>query len=249
MTTDSTPSELADQLLSLLDRAIVCFDVDGVLSPIVEHAENAALLPGIHDALQSLTKRTEVAILSGRSLDSLQRLFAFPSEVHVIGSHGLERRGAGPMDLDRTETARFRVLEQIGRRAVTSAGNGAWLEQKPASVAVHTRSADPATARPAVDRARQEAGAVEGAVVKGGHEVLELLTRSASKGEALLDLAHRLARSPVIFLGDDLTDEDAFRLMGDDDVSIRVGGGETAARHRLPGPEAVRELIDLLVNG
>ena len=100
-----------------------------------------------------------------------------------------------------------------------------------------------------MDRARQEAGAVAGAVVKGGHEVLELLARSASKGEALLDLAVRLGRSPLVFLGDDLTDEDAFRMMGDDDVSIRVGVGETAARHRLSGPEAVRELIDLLVDG
>ena len=246
MTTDSTPSELAGHLRPVLDRAIVCFDVDGVLAPIVEHADDATLLDGVRDALRSLSQRSAVAILSGRSLDSLQRLFDFPAELHVIGSHGLEERGTGPMDLDEAEATRFRALEDIGRRAVERAGEGAWLERKPASVVVHTRAADPGLAGPAVQQAGQEAGGVDGAVVKGGHQVLELLARSASKGEALVGLAGRLHRSPVIYLGDDLTDEDAFRMMGSDDFSIRIGQGDTAARFRLADPQAVRELLGLL---
>ena len=240
------PDELADELRPLLDRALLGFDVDGVLAPIVTHAADARLTPGVHAALDELARRTDVAILSGRSLGDLERLFSFPAGVHVIGSHGLEVRGLDAVALDADEQYTFDQLELLGRKAVDVAGDGAWLEYKPASVVVHTRTADPARARPAVDALARLARMVDGAQVKPGHEVVELLARSASKGQALLALAHRLARSPLVFLGDDVTDEDAFALMADDDISVRVGDGSTVARYRLAGPEAVARLLVLL---
>lgn len=241
-----TASELAEQLASMLERALVAFDVDGVLAPIVEHADDAQLSPGVHQALERLTARTEVAILSGRSLADLERLFGFPGGVHVVGSHGLEIRGDDGVVLDPAEQDTFEQLELLGRKAVEAAGDGAWLEYKPASVVVHTRSADPSLAAAAIDAVTRLAGMVDGAQVKPGHHVLELLARSASKGEALLSLARRLDRSPIVFLGDDVTDEDAFALMDRDDVSVRVGEGDTVARYRLAGPEAVVDLLDRL---
>lgn len=238
-----TPGELAERLAPTLDRALVAFDVDGVLAPIVEHADDARLSPGVRDGLGRLATRTEVAILSGRSLADLERLFDFPDGVHVIGSHGLEIRGDDDVVLDPDEAHTLEQLQVLGRKTVEAAGDGAWLEQKPASVVVHTRSADPSLAGPAIEAVTRLAGMVEGAQVKPGHQVLELLARSASKGEALLDLARRIGRSPIVFLGDDVTDEDAFALMSHDDISVRVGGGDTAARYRITGPEAVVELL------
>ena len=247
MTRDVEPTELAELLRPVLPSALVGFDVDGVLAPIVEHADDARLLDGTNQRLTGLAARTEVAIVSGRSLDSLERLFGFPAGLHVVGSHGLELRDAPPMELDDAERATLEQLEILGTRAVNAAGDGAWLEYKPASVVLHTRSADAARAAAAVDALTNLARSVPRAQVKEGHEVVELLARSASKGEALVALADRLGRSPLVFLGDDVTDEDAFALMADDDISVRVGPGDTAAGYRLADPDAVAAFTDALV--
>jgi trehalose 6-phosphate phosphatase len=249
MTSGAIPidaDELADRLGPLLDRALLGFDVDGVLAPIVHHADDARLAPGVHGAITRLAGRTDVAILSGRSLGDLERLFAFPARVHVIGSHGLEIRGADGVALDADEQRTFDQLELLGRKTVEAAGDGAWLEYKPASVVVHTRAADPELAQAAVDTVTRLAAMIDGAQTKPGHHVLELLARSASKGEALLALAHRLGRSPLVFFGDDVTDEEAFALMGEDDISVRVGDGATVARYRLGGPDDVVSLLERL---
>jgi trehalose-phosphatase len=239
-------NELADIIGPLLPTALLGFDVDGVLAPLVEHADDSVLTDGVADALEHLTARTEVAILSGRALASLERLFRFPDGAHVIGSHGLEERNTPPLELDHDERYTFEQLEIIGTKAVEAAGAGAWLEYKPASVVLHTRSADPELGAPAVEAVTRLAGMIDGAQVKTGHEVVELLARSTSKGTALLELAERLGRAPIIYLGDDVTDEEAFVVMGPDDVSVRVGPGATAARHRLGSPADVAELLDRL---
>lgn len=111
---------------------------------------------------------------------------------------------------------------------------------------LHTRTSDPGRSGPAVEAVTRLAGVIDGAQVKPGSDVVELLARRASKGDALLDLARRLQRSPVVYLGDDVTDEDAFRLMTAGDVSVRVGPGETAARYRLDGPDAVADFLTAL---
>jgi trehalose-phosphatase len=238
--------ELADRLRPLFDRALIGFDVDGVLAPLVQHAADARLSPGVHASLARLAERTAVAIVSGRSLDDLERLFAFPPAAHVIGSHGLEARGGDGVALDQDEQDTLDQLERLGRKAVEAAGDGAWLEYKPASVVLHTRAADQALAGRAVEAVTRFAASVDGAQIKPGHQVVELLARSASKGESLVALAHRLGRAPLVFLGDDVTDEDAFALMGPDDLSVRVGPGATIARYRLDGPDDVAVLLEQL---
>jgi trehalose-phosphatase len=240
------PAELADRVRPLLDRALLAFDVDGVLAPIVEHADQAVLSPGVDDLLRRLAERTEVVILSGRSLASLESRFGFPETLHVIGSHGLEARGEEPLRLDPSEAECYRQLEELALAAVRAAGAGAWLEHKPTSLVVHTRSADSTIAEPARQALVRQAAEIEGARVKAGHEVIELLARPSSKGEALLKVAGERGRAPIVFLGDDLTDEEAFAMMGDADIAVRVGPGETVADVRLAGPEQVVELLRLL---
>lgn len=240
------PGDLADLVRPLLDRGLVAFDVDGVLAPIVEHADDAVLSPGVDGLLRQLAERTEVVILSGRSLASLETMFGFPDTLHVIGSHGLEARGDEPLTLEPAEADCYRQLERLARAAVRAAGAGAWLEHKPTSLVVHTRSADSAVAEPARETLVRLAAEVLGARVRAGHEVIELLARPSSKGEALLALADERGRAPIVFLGDDLTDEEAFAMMGEDDIAVRVGPGETVADLRLEGPEQVVELLALI---
>lgn len=241
-----SPDELADIVRPVLPQALIAFDVDGVLAPLVDHADESALIDGVHGDLTDLSALTEVAIVSGRSLESLERLFAFPSTLHVIGSHGLETRGVDAPELDDDEQYTFEQLEIIGSRGAEAAGPGAWLEYKPASVVLHTRTADPTLAGPAVDAVTNLAGMIDGATVKPGSNVVELLARGASKGTALMALSDRLARRPIVYLGDDVTDEEAFRTMGANDVSVRVGPGESSASYRLADATAAAHVLALL---
>lgn len=241
-----TAAELAAIVAPTLPDGLLALDVDGVLAPLVDHADDARLLPGVHETLAALTTATEVAIVSGRSLESLERLFAFPADVHVVGSHGLELRGRPTAPLDDDERYTFEQLEIIAERGVTAAGPGAWLERKPASVVLHTREADAELAAPAVDAATNLASMIDGATVKPGSNVVELLARSTTKGAALVELAERLDRTTTTYLGDDVTDEEAFRALGGDDVTVRVGPGATAARFRIDSPTDVAELLAAL---
>ena len=245
---ETTPAALAGLIESSLAQSLVAFDVDGVLAPLVDHADDSALLPGTAERLAELATLTTVGVVSGRSLESLERLFHFPGEIYVIGSHGLEERGADATPLDDDERYTFEQLEIIATRGVRAAGDGAWLEYKPASVVLHTRQADAAIAAAAVDAVTNLAQMIGGAQVKPGSDVVELLARNASKGTALLGLAHRLDRSPVVYFGDDVTDEEAFRMMADDDVSVRVGAGDSVARYRLDDPTDVAELLAILTS-
>ena len=244
MADDITPDELARLVEPLLPTALVAFDVDGVLAPIVERAQEAELSPGVVDALARLGARSSVAIISGRAVADLERLFGFPPDIEVVGSHGLEQRGGRPIVLDDDEQSTLDQLEILATKAVEAAGNGAWLERKPASVVIHVRSADPARAGPAIEAASSLASMIDGAHVTPGHMVVELLARTASKGEALTRL--RGTHATVVFLGDDVTDEHAFETMEPDDISVRVGPGDTVARFRLSGPDAVTDFLTAL---
>lgn len=244
MVTEVTPDALAE-IVSLLEPSpLIGFDVDGVLAPIVAHADDARLTPGVLDELDRLAGSSRVVIVSGRSLADLERLFGFPPTMEVVGSHGLERRDADPVTLDGDEQYTFDQLEILAARAVDAAGDGAWLEYKPASVVVHVRAAAPELAERAVTAVSNLARMIDGAEVKHGHEVVELLARSGSKGTAISEL--RADGQPVVFVGDDVTDESVFELLGDGDVSVRVGPGDTSARYRIADPTAVLRLLTLI---
>jgi len=230
---------------------LVGLDVDGVLAPLVDHADDAALLDGTGDAVHRLAEHdgVHVAALSGRSLAGLEQ-FGFGDGVHVIGSHGMEWRSADVLELEPQEQQRLEVLTALAEDAATRAGKGAWGEYKPASVVLHVRQADPAAGAAARDELAARAAEIDGARAKAGQSVLELLARHGDKGTALRQLAHRLGVCTIVFAGDDVTDEDAFAVLDDGDVPIKIGDADTIAPHRLRDPEAVqtwlRELDRLL---
>ena len=141
--TPITADELADAVRPALRTGLIGFDVDGVLAPIVEHADDARLTDGVRENLAALAERATIAIVSGRSLADLEARFAFPPGIHVIGSHGLEHRDAAGLALDPDEERTLEQLRILADKAVEATGDGAWVEHKPASVVVHTRAADP----------------------------------------------------------------------------------------------------------
>jgi trehalose-phosphatase len=239
------PDELAKQAAALRRPLLVALDVDGVLAPIVAHADDAELLPGMLSAINQLAGRTAVAVVSGRTVEDLQR-FGFPAHIEVFGLHGMERDGARAVELEEQERKRLERLVAMASDAAEQAGAGAWVEVKPASVVLHVREAPPEGAARSSAALRAQAEDITGVHVMPGHGVVELLARATSKARAVAELGDEIGAGGVVFAGDDRTDEEVFAALGDGDCSIKVGAGETAARHRLAGPPEVLRLLTAL---
>jgi trehalose-phosphatase len=234
------PVDTARLVASCPRPMLVGLDVDGVLAPIVDHADDAVLLAGMAAAVSAVATldQVHVAVVSGRSLAGLAQ-FGFGDDVQVIGSHGMETRDQPLTPLTDDEQARLTTLEAAATQAAGRAGDGAWVEHKPASVVLHVRQADAAAGPRALADFADAAGEVEGATTKAGSGVLEAFARHADKGSALVELGRRLGVATTVFVGDDVTDEEAFARLGPDDVTIKVGDDDTIARHRLRDPDAV----------
>jgi trehalose-phosphatase len=242
------PAEVAAVVATRSRPVLIGLDVDGVLAPIVDHADDAVLLDGMADAVHRVAGMNDVhvAVVSGRSVDDLER-FDFGDAIEVIGSHGMESRGRPMPPLSHDERTLLARLDDAATRAATRAGQGAWVERKPASVVLHVRQADETTGADALASLAAAVAAIGGVTSKAGSGVLEVFARHADKGTALVDLARRLGATTTVFVGDDLTDEEAFAHLDADDVTIKVGSAPTIARHRIADPEAVLAFLTRLV--
>jgi trehalose 6-phosphate phosphatase len=243
-------SELPADLFRALDgaaatpRLLVASDFDGTLAPIVNNPADARPLPGAADALIALAglPSTTVALVSGRALSTLRELSSMPPPVHLVGSHGAEFDSGFSHDIDRE------LLERITAELTAIAANrpGVTVEPKPASVALHVRNASAADGRAALDAALAAAQAWDAELTEG-KAVLEFAVISTDKGEAIDIIRDRDDATAVVFFGDDVTDEKAFRRMRDGDVGVKVGPGDTLARFRVESPEDVETALTYLL--
>jgi trehalose-phosphatase len=171
-----------------------------------------------------------VALVSGRGVEDLRTVSGFTGPYRWVGSHGAEYGGPLTGELAGRRDALADRLAPL-----VAAVPGALLEVKPASVAVHVRQvADPSAAAALLAAADGMADA--SLTKKPGKAVLELAVTDADKGGAVTRLREELGAAAVVYLGDDLTDEDVFGRLGPDDVGVKVGEGDTAAGHRVADP-------------
>ena len=239
------------RLVADLPRPVLIgLDVDGVLAPIVDHADDAVLLAGIAEAVSTVAELSgvHVAVVSGRSIADLAR-FGFGTDVDVIGSHGMETREHAMAPLTANESEVLVALDSAASAAAQRAGDGAWVERKPASVVLHVRQADDRTGRLALDEFLGATAQIEGSSTKAGSGVLEAFARHADKGTALLALGTRLGVVTTVFVGADITDEEAFERLGTADLAIKVGAADTMAHYRLRDPDAVLAWLTDLGSG
>jgi trehalose 6-phosphate phosphatase len=225
---------------------LIASDYDGVLARLVGDPSAAAPEAGAAEALSRLmdVEGVTVAMVSGRGVRDLQTTSGFPGPLRWVGSHGAELDGPLTGELADRRDALVRLLEPVVGRV-----GGARLEVKPASVAVHVREVPDRLA--AVALLDEVDGLADPSLTrKPGKEVLELAVTDADKGTALRRLRVETGAGAALYLGDDVTDEDGFRALEPDDVTIKVGEGDTAARYRVadvPGAVAVlQRLADLL---
>ena len=218
---------------------LVASDYDGVLSPLVSVPSEAVPSPGVAEVLARLAEAdgVTVALVSGRGVADLQAVSGLSGPYLWVGSHGAEFDAPVPAEMAERRDALAQRLQPL-----IDAVPGAGLEVKPAAVAVHVRQvADRAAA--AALLADADALADSSLTRKPGKEVLELALTDADKGGVVRRLRDECGARAVIYLGDDVTDEDAFRALGPDDLTVKVGDGETDARHRVPDTGAVVELL------
>jgi len=221
-------------------------DLDGTLLDIAATPQGVEVHPTTVPTLARLSRGLAgaLAILSGRAIADIDRLLA-PLRLPAAGQHGAELRldPAGPI-----ERAAFppRPHDWDARLAALAREHtGLLLEDKGLGVAVHYRNAP--AAEPTVRRVLR--GLVDGAqgfALKSGKCVWEILPRGCDKGAALRRLMAAppfAGRLPVV-LGDDVTDEDAFRAaVALGGHAVRVGPPSAAATATLAGPRAVRDWL------
>lgn len=249
-TTDGVPDDLAARLAAVgadptARPVLVALDFDGTLAPLQDDPAASRILPAGVAVLADLAAADGVALalVSGRAMADLHALAEVPPGTYLVGSHGAERARVTQFGLDRdvvelTHEQADRLAALGARTAAVARGrDGVWVETKPTAVVVHTRLAEPEVRAPA----EQEAlalGAELGVGTLHGKDVVELTVLPADKGSALQALRQELGAPVVLYAGDDVTDEHAFAALGADDVTLKVGTGDTVARFRVADPQA-----------
>lgn len=236
---ESSRQVLAEYALA---NVIIALDYDGTLSPITRRPQDAKMRPRTKTLLHAIARRYPTVAISGRALaDVSERLKGVPLW-HVFGNHGIE---GTPYQSDDTPLVR-EWLDLLAREL--PADLGIFIEDKGHSLSLHTRQArDRRRAYAAIDRAVAQLPEV---TVIGGKEVVNLLPPGRGNKGVALDFAMRaFVCSHAIYVGDDDTDEDAFRVAEAAPVlGIRVGRSETTlAQYYVETQEQVDDLLEALV--
>jgi trehalose-phosphatase len=241
-------------------RMAVFLDYDGTLTPIVDRPQDAIISDEMREVVRALAHRCTVCVVSGRDRPAVQQLMGV-DDLIVAGGHGFDiwspeggaierEEGAGSADLLR------RVTHTLRDEVATV--EGALVEPKKSSVAVHYRLVDERD-RPRISELveRVLVAHPEEVKVTPGKMVYEIQPKLEwDKGKAVMYLlrALELDRDDVLplYVGDDITDEDAFRALTGrgigvlvaDPVDPQLAGRRTAAEFIVRDSEEVKHLLD-----
>ncbi|MBI3317282.1 MAG: trehalose-phosphatase [Candidatus Omnitrophica bacterium] len=243
----------------LRDRDILLFlDYDGTLTPIKERPEMAKLHSEVRNILRALARQEDVqiAIISGRSLSNLEKLIRIPGLTYV-GNHGLELHGPKIRHVHPSAQESKLLLHKIAMRLKKAFGPlpGIIVENKIFTLSVHYRQLDPNKIDFAKRLLFKEIGHLLGKsqiVFKEGKMVWELRPAVEwDKGKTVLWLFARVltrARGRVwpVYVGDDLTDEDAFRVLKGKGLAVKVTQDSREATEAPYYLESAGEVLEFL---
>lgn len=257
MNTSSCPDPLHDpKLLECLTAApqlILLLDYDGTLVPYAPTPEKAVPDRELIELLLALTRRphTEVNIISGRGVATLERWFA-AMPVGLFAEHGLwakprfevSWRPLHPISNDWKIYVRP-VLEHFTRQT-----RGARIEYKSGSIAWHYRlvADDIAAVRvPDVYACLDELTRVFPIDVIKGDKVLEVRMRGVNKGLVVTSFGADFSNALILALGDDCTDEDLFKVLPQGSIAVHVGEKPSIAPYRLRDFQEARQLLESIL--
>lgn len=239
-------------LLALQERPAGLFtDVDGTISPIAPTPDEASVLPEAREALVRLSRTLSVvAAITGRASARAREMVGAPGVLYV-GNHGLEELAGGRVELLSEARPHAPAVARVLAEATRALRSpGVLVEDKGVTGSVHYRLApDPGAALREILVTLRPLAEREGLALHEGRMVVEVRPPVAlGKGAAARRLVDRHGLRGCVFLGDDVTDTDAFRTLGRlreerglRSVSVGVLSAET--------PPLVAELSDLHVEG
>ncbi|MFT4245010.1 MAG: trehalose-phosphatase [Micrococcaceae bacterium] len=233
-------------LLARAPQLLVGTDYDGTIAPLTH---SPAFAVPSHDSLAALRAlaslpQTNVVVISGRSLRDLAAVSRLPSEVHLVGSHGSEFDIGFVEKLSPKKQRKLKQIKLLTRELVEEY-EGASVEVKPAGVAVHYSNLKPKHAKKIVKETKKFAKQL-GVQFTNSKNVVDLSVVKTSKGQALNMVRENTGTSAVLYMGDDVADEEAFETLRGPDLGIKVGTGETIAQYRVIDSEDVSYLLALL---
>lgn len=233
---------------------LLCASFDGTLTPLTDHPAQAVLTPEFRRALTILAGNDAVcvAVVSVRERGDLQKRIDIPGLV-LAGNHGLEISGPGLLFVEPTAARQAEAMKELATdlTARLQALPGVMVENKGLTVSVHCRQAEAAIA----EEARRTIHATLATKdhpfqLSAGDRSFEIRPRvDWNKGSAVTWIREHAARpgALVIYLGDDVSDEDAFAALRDS-ITVQVGGrAETAAQYSVKGPDEVLTFLEWLI--
>lgn len=238
-------------------RLFVALDYDGTLTPIVEHPDLAILSDEMRSAVAALAKHCTVAVVSGRDRKNVETLVGIDG-LSYAGSHGFDISGPAGRLISGEQGTRFLPVLNSAEKSIRGyleQFEGALVERKKFSIAVHYRKVEKGR-KHEVEAAVDRVLAAHSGLRKGsGKKVFQLQPEiDWHKGKALCWLmdALDLDRPDVLplYMGDDVTDEDAFRVLQDGGIGVLVKGEDveetpqySAARYVLDDCRQVRDFL------
>lgn len=223
---------------------LLAFDFDGTLAPIVAHPPDAQVRRETCELLHEVVRRYPVAVISGRSVEDVENRLRGVHVGAIVGNHGIEPSSFMQEAAD--EVARWapQLTAALGEQP------GIVIENKQHSLSVHYRQApSQGEARAAIhDAVTRLPGDVR---LMEGIKVVNVVPACApTKGDALLRLKAQFGVEGALFVGDDVTDEDAFAVQDPERcIGIRIGAEqETRAHYRIPTQGEIDRLLAILLD-
>jgi trehalose-phosphatase len=252
----SLPALLTDPFVSDILAArrdgLLLLDYDGTLAPFVAKRDEAWPYPGVTDILSTLpaTGSGRFIVISGRPAADIVRLLHPATPLEIWGCHGAERLSPG-------QGSHVQALPSHGQAALAEALALAAgtvppeaLERKPASLALHWRGQPPAIRQElqhSIGHAWLRFAHSSGLELHAFDGGLELRLPGHNKGWPVHVLRRENPGTSLVYLGDDITDEDAFKALGPIDIGVlvRAEARPSAARYWITPPGKLLRFLAL----
>lgn len=217
LTTEGDPEAFFRQLAKA-GQGLLLTDYDGTLAPFRDDPSQAYPYPGVTEVLEKIHATAgRIVVVSGRKVDEVSALLPLP-ELEIWGAHGRERRHSNGTRWTHSISSEAARLLEEAQHMLKTAGLADRCEVKPGCLAVHHRGLAGSEKRRVEEIVHrtwnrlEKRDTLELHAFDGG---LELRTAGVSKGKAVAQILEENDgfSGPVAFLGDDLTDEDAFRVL------------------------------------
>ncbi|WP_373058408.1 trehalose-phosphatase [Zunongwangia sp. H14] len=235
-------------------KPLFFLDFDGTLAPIVEHHEDAAISEEMRELVLQLSKKYPTAVVSGRGMKDVSQRVNLP-QLYYAGSHGFEISGPGNFLKENDEAQKvlpkFDEIEPLLREELKDI-RGVDFERKKFTLAIHYRQVKEEMADEVHHRVATVLKSYPDLKKADGKKVIEIRPSiDWHKGKAVEFLKTQLGEKDQdysVYIGDDVTDEDAFKYVKHG-LGILVGdhGHETSADYALKDLDEVKQFFELLL--